>query len=130
MRDLFFWFGFDFMGDFVFSRSFSMLKNQRWHHIIIRLQRALSLLGWLSPAPWLVHVGLKLGPRIGVVRDWFDMMAWCQDQMETRLGDPGSGKQSDLTYYLMERKSDTADTDRKLWLIGDSLFAIVAGRYV
>ncbi|KAL2873868.1 hypothetical protein SGCOL_010934 [Colletotrichum sp. CLE4] len=103
VRNLFFWFGFDVMGDFVFSKSFDMLHQQQWHHIIIRLQRALSLLGPFSPAPWLIQVGFKLGPRISVLKDWFDMVAWCERQMRVRLDD-GTPKPAvpDLAYYLME----------------------------
>lgn len=85
ISDLFYWFGFDTMGDFVFNKSFDMLRNQQWHHIIIRLQRALSLLGPLSPAPWLVQVGFKLIPPVGVLKDWFDMVSWCEKQMRERI---------------------------------------------
>lgn len=84
-RDLFFWFGFDSMGDFVFNKSFNMLEVQRWHHIVILLQRALSLLGYFSPAPWLVQVGFKLFPRVWVLKDWFDMVDWCEEQMRERI---------------------------------------------
>ncbi|KAF9876190.1 cytochrome p450 [Colletotrichum karsti] len=129
VRDLFFWFGFDVMGDFVFSKSFDMLHQQQWHHIIVRLQRALSLLGPFSPTPWLIQVGFKLAPRVGVLKDWFDMVAWCERQMRTRLDD-ASPKPSvpDLAHYLMELDDgQTEMKDRLTWLFGDSLLAIVAG---
>ncbi|KAJ3943433.1 uncharacterized protein N0V96_006358 [Colletotrichum fioriniae] len=129
VRNLFFWFGFDVMGDFVFSKSFDMLHQQQWHHIIVRLQRALSLLGPFSPAPWLIQVGFKLGPRISVLKDWFDMVAWCERQMRVRLDD-GTPKPAvpDLAYYLMElNDGQTELKDRLPWLYGDSLLAIVAG---
>ncbi|KAK2053246.1 cytochrome P450 [Colletotrichum caudatum] len=130
VRDLFFWFGFDVMGDFVFSKSFDMLHQQQWHHIIVRLQRALSLLGPFSPAPWLIQVGFKLGPRVSVLKDWFDMVAWCERQMRVRLDDatpkPGA---PDLAHYLMELNDGQTEQqqDRLTWLFGDSLLAIVAG---
>lgn len=85
MRDLFFWLGFDRMGDFVFSRTFNMLSRQEWHHIIILMQRALSLLGPLSPVPWMIHIAFKLFPRVWILRDWFRMVAWCERQMLERL---------------------------------------------
>ena len=81
---LFYWFGFDVMGDFVFNKSFGMLQNQEWHHIIVLLQRAMSLLGPFSPVPWLVQIGFKILPRFGVLGDWFDMVAWCEKQMRER----------------------------------------------
>ncbi|KAF6811049.1 cytochrome p450 [Colletotrichum sojae] len=129
VRNLFFWFGFDVMGDFVFSKSFDMLHQQQWHHIIVRLQRALSLLGPFSPAPWLIQVGFKLAPRVGVLRDWFDMVEWCERQMRARLDDEKPKPVvPDLAYYLMEMDDgQTGMQDRLTWLFGDSLLAIVAG---
>ncbi|GKT57817.1 cytochrome P450 [Colletotrichum tofieldiae] len=129
VRDLFFWFGFDVMGDFVFSKSFDMLHQQQWHHIIVRLQRALSLLGPFSPAPWLIQVGFKLGPRVNVLKDWFDMVAWCERQMRVRLDDATpKPAMPDLAHYLMELDDgQTEKKDRLTWLFGDSLLAIVAG---
>lgn len=85
VRDLFFWLGFDSMGDFVFNKSFDMMKNRQWHHIIVRLQSALSLLGPSSPTPWLIQIGFKLGPRVSKLRDWFEMVAWCEAQMRERI---------------------------------------------
>lgn len=73
------------MGDFVFSRPFNMLSQQEWHHIVALLQRALSLLGPLSPVPWLIHIAFKLFPRVWVLRDWFRMVSWCEGQMLDQL---------------------------------------------
>lgn len=83
--DLFYWLGFDRMGDFIFSRTFNMLSRQEWHHIILLMQRALSLLGPLSPIPWFIHIAFKLFPRVWILKDWFRMVAWCEEQMLQRL---------------------------------------------
>ncbi|KAL6861927.1 cytochrome P450 [Trichoderma novae-zelandiae] len=130
MRDLLLWFGFDIMGDFVFSKSFGMLENQQWHHIIVRLQRALSLLGPFSSVPWLTQIAFKLAPRVGVLKDWFDTVAWCQSQMRDRLEKGGASQSQDLSYYLMEKdyEGESAFENEKWdWAAGDSLLAIVAG---
>jgi hypothetical protein len=79
------WFCFDAMGSFVFNRSFNMLRDQKWHHIISVLRRALSLLGPLGPVPWLVQIGFKLFPRVGILGDWFRMIDWCENQMAERV---------------------------------------------
>lgn len=73
------------MGDFVFNKPFNMLQDQKWHHIIVLLQRALSLLGPFSAVPWLIQIGFKLMPRVWILKDWFDMVAWCEKQMHERL---------------------------------------------
>ena len=81
VNDMFYWFGFDRMGDFIFNKSFDMLARKQWHHVIVLLQRALSILGPLSPAPWLVQIAFKILPRVGILKDWFHMVAWCEAQM-------------------------------------------------
>ncbi|GFP56517.1 cytochrome P450 monooxygenase nodW [Trichoderma asperellum] len=130
MRNLLLWFGFDIMGEFVFSKSFGMLETRKWHHIIVRLQRALSLLGPLTPVPWLVHIAFDLAPRVSVLKEWFDIIAWCQSQMRDRLAHGSSNQSQDLAYYLMEKDSEDREafeSDKFLWAAGDSLLAIVAG---
>ncbi|KAJ5125658.1 hypothetical protein N7526_007835 [Penicillium atrosanguineum] len=126
MRDMFFWLGFDRMGDFIFSRTFNMLSRGEWHHIILLLQRALSLLGPLSPLPWMVHIAFKLLPRVWILRDWFRMVSWCEGQMVDRLKAPKSTeKVLDVAHYLLQDARD--DLEQFPWLTGDSILAIVAG---
>lgn len=146
LRNYIYWYGFDVMGEVVFGKSFGMLETQDDGQVITRLQNALSLLGPLSPAPWLLQIGLKM-PRVSVIKDWYDTLGWCRYQMRTRLEDstsktvPGSSevpnKHHDLAYYLMEAESKKKIAEGSNprswnlgWLVGDSLLAIVAGRYV
>lgn len=139
VRDYMYWFGFDAMGEFVFSKSFGMLENRDPGVIVTRLQNALSLLGPLAPTPWLLHVGLRMAPRISVIKDWYDTLDWCSSQMQSRLDASRSGKDSnskDLAFYLLEDGGHgNLETWKHRnwnmkWLTGDSLLAIVAGRYV
>ncbi|KAG7009753.1 hypothetical protein G7Y79_00001g000250 [Physcia stellaris] len=58
----FYWFSFDVMGDFAFAKSFDMLRDEKWHHVVLLLRRAMSLLGPLSPVPWLAQIGFSLIP--------------------------------------------------------------------
>ncbi|KAL2259505.1 hypothetical protein VTK26DRAFT_6795 [Humicola hyalothermophila] len=128
MRDLFYWYGFDFMGDFVFNKPFNMLGSQKWHHMVVRLQRALSLLGPASPAPWLIQLAFRLGPKIMQLRDWDQMANWTRKEVQIRLSE-GFEKQPapDLTHYLLEETNQTGDIESVRWMRGDSLQAIVAG---
>ncbi|KUJ07705.1 cytochrome P450 [Mollisia scopiformis] len=118
------WFTFDIMGDFTFSKSFGMLESQKWHNIIVKTQNARTLLGPLTATPWLLHIGVKLLPRILWVKDWYESVEWCQAQMEERLSNGSQPGVPDLTSFFMENnKGDKADP----WLRGDSLLAILAG---
>lgn len=113
------------MGEFTFSKSFSMLENQRWNEVILKMKRARELLGPLTPTPWLLHLGIKLLPRIWWVKDWYDSVDWCQQQMQERLSRKLQSNIPDLTSYLMEK---TPGAEHSPWLRGDSLLAILAGR--
>lgn len=73
------------MGDFAFARSFDMLRDQKWHHAVLMLRRAMSLLGPLSPVPWLAQIGFSVIPNNWVVKDWYSMMGWCKQRMADRI---------------------------------------------
>ncbi|CAJ2507920.1 Uu.00g091060.m01.CDS01 [Anthostomella pinea] len=140
-KNLMYWFGFDAMGDFVFNHPFGMLQAKTWHHIMMRSYRAVELLGPFGPAPWLVHIGFQLLPRLSKLRDWHEMTSWCRQTMEQRLKDVALQKELDMTHYLMmpenSEQCGTADVDEearlaaiehnRFWLHGDSLLIIVAG---
>ncbi len=129
VTELFLWFSFDAMSDSTLSKTFNMLEKERWHHVVQGMQKARSLLGPFGPAPWLIHVGLKLLPRVSLIKGWYDMTEWCGKQMTDRLhgGKEVAPEVPDLAYFLLE-KSGKKDDTVKQWLMGDSLLAIVAGR--
>ncbi|KAB8236623.1 cytochrome P450 [Aspergillus alliaceus] len=126
VTDLFYWLGFDRMGDFIFYETFEMLSDRRWNHVIILLQRALSVLGPLSPVPWLVHIAFKLLPRVWILKDWFDMVAWCESRLrKRRLIHVDPSETPDVAHYLLQDAQES--TGQEEWLTGDSILAIVAG---
>lgn len=129
MRNIFYWLGFDVMSDFVFSKSFGMLRTQTWHHMVVRLRQALSLLGPASPAPWLIQIAFRVAPRIYQIGDWFGMAAWTHKQIDARLQEgPEKRDNPDLVHYLLEQKGGVRTQETLLRMRGDSLNAIVAGR--
>lgn len=79
-----YWFSFDVMGQFAFSKPFDMLIGKRWHHAVQMLRAGLALVGPLSPTPWLVRLAVDF-PVVSVVRDFQKMEAWCADQMDERI---------------------------------------------
>lgn len=89
------------------------------------------LVGPANPCPWLLQIAFHSLPRVWKIGDWFGMTAWTYDQIGTRL-DKGFEKQSgpDLVHYLLE-KSDQPRTETSMRKMrGDSLNAIIAGRFV
>lgn len=76
------WLSFDRMGEFVLGKSFNMLNSQSWHHIVLLLRKAMSILGPLSPVPWLVQIAFKLMPRVWLLNDWFTMVFWCENELK------------------------------------------------
>lgn len=79
-----YWFSFDVMGQFAFSKPFDMLIGKKWHHAVQMLRAGLALVGPLSPTPWLVRLAVDF-PVVSVVRDFQKMEAWCADQMDERI---------------------------------------------
>lgn len=80
-----YWFSFDIMGLFAFSRSFNMINSEHWHYSIRNLRKAMTLLGPFSCVPWAAQIGFWLLKGFWVVKDWDTMIAWCADQMKLRL---------------------------------------------
>jgi tryprostatin B 6-hydroxylase len=80
-----YWFSFDIMGLFAFSRSFDMLRSEHWHYSIRNLRKAMTLLGPFSCVPWAAQIGFWLLKGYWVVHDWHTMIAWCANQMQLRL---------------------------------------------
>ncbi|KAI4183573.1 MAG: hypothetical protein LQ348_004666, partial [Seirophora lacunosa] len=128
---VFSWFSFDVMGDFVFGTSFDMLRDRRWHSVILTLREGLGLLGPLTPLPWLVHFGFNMAGFLPSIRNWFAMITWCRQQMEKRaksMGEKDITSDPDVSYALLDeaRKNGFTETDWN-WLSGDAVLAIVAG---
>lgn len=80
----FYWFSFDVMGHFAFSKSFGMLESQHWHNSIQMLRSGLALVGPFTPVPWLVRIAFDL-PILRIVRDFQSMETWCAKLMDERI---------------------------------------------
>ncbi|KAJ5176182.1 uncharacterized protein N7482_002059 [Penicillium canariense] len=120
-----YWFSFDIMGIFAFSRSFNMLTTEKWHYSIRNLRRAMTLLGPFSSVPWAAQIGFWLLKGYWVVHDWHTMIDWCAQQMQLRIHEPDS---HDVAQGIIadSRKRNTVKEDQQQ-LVGDAIVAIVAG---
>lgn len=63
------------------------------------------------------------------IKDWYESVDWCQEQIQARLAKGPAPELRDLTYYTMEKEKENK-VDAGPWLRGDSLLAVLAGRSV
>ncbi|KAI9745627.1 MAG: hypothetical protein M1818_001161 [Claussenomyces sp. TS43310] len=125
INNYFYWFTFDVMGHFAFSRSFDMLKTGTWHHAVSMLRAGLAIVGPFTPVPWVVRIGSDL-PILPQVRDLLAMQKWCARQMDERI--ERKPAERDISDYLINwsTKHDRLEKDRET-LYGDSIAMIIAG---
>ncbi|KAI4211030.1 MAG: hypothetical protein LQ351_006150 [Letrouitia transgressa] len=125
------WFAFDFMGDFCFGSSFSLLQKQEWHSVVIKIQEAMNLIGPTTPLPWLVHLGFDILPFLKQVRTRFSMIKWYREQMEIEVQDlQEDDSNHEVSRWLIEdaRENGLTEVNWK-WLTGDAVLAVVAGSH-
>ncbi|XXH01973.1 hypothetical protein Hte_008336 [Hypoxylon texense] len=79
------WFSFDAMGEVLFGEDFGLTRSKSMHPGIIHRDRALSILGPLEGAIWIAQMGFSLAPFLGRVKDWFNMVAFCDEQTDRRM---------------------------------------------
>lgn len=84
INSFFYWFSFDVMGQFAFSKSFGMLRSQTWHESVQLLRAGLALVGPFTPVPWLVRIAFDI-PVLRIVRDFQSMASWCTKRMDERI---------------------------------------------
>ena len=110
LNDVMSWFAFDSMGEFMFNSDFGMMSSSTWHPAIVQQRGALALLAPLSDAIWLVRLAFAFFPFFGKVRDWNQMVSFCDKAMQKRIqvGDKKTlevfSKASDYLYRQMSRK--------------------------
>ena len=85
INEVMYWFTFDSMGEFAFNQDFGMMRRQEWHFAVTLFRRALSIVGPFAPTIWLIKVGFALLPWFWKIGDWFQMLAFCNQQMDKRM---------------------------------------------
>ena len=95
------------MGEFMFNSDFGMMRSSTWHPAIVQQRGALALLAPLSDAIWLVRLAFAFFPFVGKVKDWNQMVSFCDNAMQKRIqvGDEDAlapiSKASDCLYRKM-----------------------------
>ncbi|OTA54002.1 cytochrome P450 monooxygenase-like protein [Hypoxylon sp. EC38] len=125
------WFSFDAMGEVLFGEDFGLTHSRSMHSGILHRDRALSILGPLEGAIWIARFGFSLAPYYGRVKDWFKMVAFCDEQTKKRIERTTPSAKLDMASFFLEeynrnlKKMD--DRTRDLLLSGTMLSAVVAG---
>ena len=85
MNKVLYWYAFDAMGEFAFSKDFGMMRRRKGHRILKWIRGGLSILGPFSPVMWLIRIGFACMPLMGTVSDWGNIVAFCRKQLESRV---------------------------------------------
>ena len=111
------------MGELAFGKSFDMLKTGKTHHVIDMFKDGMTLLGLVTPAPWLARLGFSVP---GVASGWKSMFRWSDRQMQERLERHTTRK--DIASWLIDAMPhDHATVNSRDWLNGDAFGTIIAG---
>ncbi|PQE14972.1 cytochrome P450 protein [Rutstroemia sp. NJR-2017a WRK4] len=114
------WFSYDIMGYFAFAQSFSMRRDRKWHHAVKVMREGPSLLGYLTPVPWLGQLAFNF-KILPPVQKWTAMVKWCQSRMSERL---------QVSSWLIKHSVEQGTLDQDMSLLsGDAILMTIAGRY-
>ncbi|KAI9699833.1 MAG: hypothetical protein M1820_007006 [Bogoriella megaspora] len=123
VTDLFNWFSFDIMGDLALGTSFNMLLNSEWHFSMSLLRGFMSLLGLISPVPWLAHILISVP---GATREWNRTVQYCKSRMVERI--ESGVEKLDVCHWLIDHSlhNESIEEDMPI-LYGDAISLIIAG---
>lgn len=76
------------MGEIGFGKSFEQAATGRSHFETEFLRHGMTMLAWVTPIPWLYHLGLALPAIPGFTKNWLDLLAWSVDQAKLKLEVP------------------------------------------
>jgi tryprostatin B 6-hydroxylase len=96
MRNLWYWWSFDVMGELMFSKSLQTLTDERSRGAVSTLRIFMRFLGPLSPSPWIINLGSLLP---GVFWGWNRMIAMCDGYMKEKI--EVSGHKSSIDDHRM-----------------------------
>ncbi|EED14653.1 cytochrome P450, putative [Talaromyces stipitatus ATCC 10500] len=115
INELMYWFAFDSMGDFAFSEDIGMMRNKAWQKNIF------------VPAIWIARLGFAFIPGLWRVRDWFQMLAFCDQCMEQRMKKEVENR--DIASWFIDDYvlCEKTNPNQHRWLSGDTATLVIAG---
>ncbi|MCJ1388704.1 hypothetical protein MMC18_001553 [Xylographa bjoerkii] len=121
--ELFSFFSFDVIADFLFGKPIGMLKTGKSHYAIDLLKQGVEVIGILAPVPWLFRVAVSIP---GMARDWHTFCQWSLAQLHGQsenddLEKEEAGEGSKLKSVLGRARWD------KRWMQGDCVTLVLAG---
>ncbi|KAI1207910.1 putative benzoate 4-monooxygenase cytochrome P450 [Annulohypoxylon truncatum] len=120
-------FAYDVMRDLAFAKT-SNDTDQEWQTSVNTIHTGLSILGPLSPAPWIALLFFSF-TNLQLVSDWNNMMAYCREKMAERLA-LVTPKGRDISSWLIQDAKSRGQIDspeEMQWLNGDAFSMILAG---
>ncbi|KAJ8065223.1 hypothetical protein OCU04_005928 [Sclerotinia nivalis] len=114
------WFSFlsfGIMGDFAFANSFNMLKSGKWDSGAKLVSDGMSILGPISPVPWLAQIAFQI---LGAADSWQQMLDWCKENMSGRL---------DLSYWFIDAQRNREAEMNLNDIYGDAVAVVIAGSH-
>lgn len=131
INDVMPWFAFDSMGEFAFNKSFDMLKEGKWHSVILSQHLSLAIQGLLHPAVWAMRLAFAFAYflPIGPFKDWFSLLQFSDQCMDNRM--KNEAERPDIASWFIKEFVSTADTTdlqtRRNLLSGNTISCIVGG---
>ncbi|KAI9722768.1 MAG: hypothetical protein M1828_004464 [Chrysothrix sp. TS-e1954] len=132
LEDTSFWFrcfAFDTLGDVSFGMKFDMLdeaqtnETEKSREMIETVTQGVSLIGPLSPIPWLLSI-LRALP--GATQKWDKMLAFIWDKLQDRL--QMEAPEVDIMSWMLDASAQSDSVHEDLpYLHGDAAVLLIAG---
>ncbi|KAI0202865.1 cytochrome P450 [Astrocystis sublimbata] len=131
VNDVMTWFSFDAMWEVLFGQDFDLMKTRGGHPVVRCRDNAFALLGPMYVADWVAHLGFDFVPFYGRVRDWFRVVAFCDEHMKKCMARKESDDRPNLaTWFVKEYLGLKGEWDlkaRQRLLSGTAVSAVLAG---
>ncbi|KAL9623092.1 MAG: hypothetical protein Q9160_002606 [Pyrenula sp. 1 TL-2023] len=124
VSDWFNYYSTDVLGEIGFGQDFQMVEKGRVHHIVQLLLDGMSLLGLVTPAPWLAQL-LFMIPQ--ATSAWNKMHAWSKQNIDSRM-QVDTTDRNITSWFLQAKRQSNGIYDFEA-LYGDVFALMIAGSH-